>query len=79
MKRRIKRMQHGVIGIAGTGMTIGVASTALGQMPNAPVGATAAMGNMAKFLPVTGSIIGGGTALGMLSDLQKSTRRKRRR
>lgn len=79
MKRRMKQYQRGATGLTATGMALGIGATAVGAMPNAPAGAGKALGNMAGFLPVTGSIMGGGMAMGMMSDLQKKHQRRRGR
>lgn len=75
MKKRMREYHKGVFGLTATGVTLGAGASIIGAMPNAPAGASKAMSNMAGFLPVTGSIMGGGMTLGMLSDLQKKRKK----
>jgi len=74
---RTRQYQRNAIGLTATGMTLGVGASALGAMPAAPAGAGQSLERMAGFMPTMGTIAGGGTAIGMLSDLQPKRRRRR--
>lgn len=80
MAKRRKRMLKDAQSFIGTGVTLGVGSYAVGaaDVSGAVPQAKVAVGKLATFLPVTGTITGAGWAMSELGRMQPKRRKRKR-
>lgn len=81
MVKSLKKMRKAALGMAASGVTMGIGAYAVGQADvggNVPEASTA-IGKVASFMPAMGTTMGAGAVFGSMKGMQMPTKRKRRK
>lgn len=81
MVKSLKKMRKAALGMAASGVTMGVGAYTVGQADvggNVPEASTA-IGKVSSFMPAMGTTMGAGMVFGSMKGMQKSAKRRRRK
>ena len=76
-RKRNHRLMKDVLGLTTEGVTMGIGASVVEATPGTSTGAARTIPRMAAFMPAMGTTIGAGHTMTMLSDLNKSIKKRR--